>query len=141
MIFYLVNVDYTRQIGEDNPSKVKETYLVNAPTPSDAERVVLDWIKPFMFGDYTTTKIQKVQFFKALEDKINGGDWYKAKVEIITIDGDKETRKAVNILIQDAKNIESALSVLSTHLLSFDFEIVSISRTPIIDILNMEDEV
>ena len=141
MLFYLVNVDYSRQTGEDNPGKVKETYLVNAPTPSDAERVVLDEIKPFIFEDCTTTKIQKVQFFEVFNaEKSSGVSWYKAKVELITIEGDKELRNKVSILVQsDGEAIDSALMRLQNNLTSYDCEILSIAKTPIIDILKMED--
>lgn len=139
MIFYLVNVDYSRQTGEDNPGRVKESYLVDAPTPSDAERVVLEEIKSFVFGDCTTSKIQKVQFFDVFDkNELGGSYWYKAKVEMIIVDGERETRKVINILVQGEKIID-ANGYCERSLLGYDCDIISISRTPIIDILKMEE--
>ena len=38
MLFYEIKVNYQRQTGEDNPSNVKETYLVEGFTPADVEQ-------------------------------------------------------------------------------------------------------
>lgn len=46
----------------------------------------------------------------------DGENWYEAKVEMITIDGDKETRKAVKVLVQD-NTIDGALKELHTNTL------------------------
>lgn len=138
MIFYLVNVDYERQTGEDNPGRVKESYLVPAISCADAERVVLEYIKPYVFGTCETPQIKRVQFFEVFDIKMPGDDvWYKAKVEMITIDGDKETRKTVNILVASDK-LYSATERLCDELKSYDCEIVSIQRTSIVEILKTE---
>ena len=138
MIFYLVNVDYERQTGEDNPGMVKESYLVPAVSCADAERIVLEHIKPYVFGDCETPQIKRVQFFdvfgaESLADNI----WYKAKVEMITIDGDKETHKAVNILIA-SDWLCNASDRLCNELKSYNCEIVSIQKTAIVEILKPE---
>lgn len=138
MIFYLVNVDYERQTGEDNPGKVKESYLVNAANCSSAESTVLDYIKPYVFGDCETPQIKRVHFFEVFDAEDPADDiWYKAKVEMITIDGDKETRKVVNILIV-SDGLYNALDRLCDKLRSYDCEIVSIQKTAIVDILKPE---
>ena len=138
MIFYLVNVDYQRQTGEDNPGKVKESYLVQAVTCADAERIVSEHIKPYVFGECETPQIKRVQFFEVFEDEMPGDDiWYKAKVEMITVDGDRETRKAVNILIASDR-LCNASDRLCSELSSYDCEVVSIQKTAIVEILKPE---
>ena len=139
MIFYLVNVDYERQTGEDNPGKVKESYLVKAANCAEAERIVLDAIKPFVFGDCETPQIKRVKFFDVFNAEDPADDiWYKAKVEMITIDGDKETRKVVNILIASDR-LWDALNRLYDKLILYDCEIISIQKTNIIEILKPEE--
>ena len=138
MIFYLVNVDYERQTGEDNPGKVKESYLVTAVSCADAERIVLEHIEPYVFGDCETPQIKRVHFFEVFDAEDPADDmWYKAKVEMITIDGDKETRKVVNILIAGDR-LSRALYRLCDKLSSYDCEIVSIQKTAIVEILKPE---
>ena len=136
MIFHQVNVTYERQTGEDNPGKVKEAYLVNAVNCADAEQQVMDEIKPFVFGDVSTPQIRVRQFFDVFPG--DGENYYEAKVEMITIDGDKETRKAVKILVQD-NTIDGALKELHyKHLASRDCEILSIAKSPIIEVMRKE---
>ena len=138
MIFYQVNVNCERQTGEDNPCKVKESYLVPATSCAEAERIVAQEIKPFVFGECETPQIKKVQFFDVVRDKSESQYFYQAKVEMITIDSDKEYRRNVNILIME-NSINGALVNLLNHLSSYDCEIISIKKTSIIDILNPED--
>lgn len=135
MIFHQVNVTYEKQTGEDNPGKVKETYLVNAVNCADAEQQVMDEIKPFVFGDVSTPQIRVRQFFDVFTG--DGENYYEAKVEMITIDGDKETRKAVKILVQD-RTIDDALRELHKHLAGYDCEILSIAKSPIIEVMRKE---
>lgn len=134
MNYFQVNVKYDRQTGEDNPGSVKEIYLVKAETCSDAERIVLEEIKPFIFGDCETPKIQKKDYFEIFRANAT---YFEAKVDLITIDGDKDLRKTVPILISDI-SIDSAISALMEHMESYDYEIVSIKKTGIVDILERD---
>lgn len=136
MIFFEVKVVYERQTGEDNPAKVKETYLVEAVSCSDAEQQVIKEIKPFVFGESETPQIRQRQFFDFfLQDSAE--NFYEAKVEMITIDGDKETRKAVTFLIQD-NTIDGALKELKyKYLTQYDCEVISIKKSAILDVLRL----
>lgn len=134
MNYFQVNVKYDRQTGEDNPGSVKEIYLVKAETCSDAERIVLEEIKPYIFGDCETPKIQRKDYFMIFRADAT---YFEAKVDLITVDGDKEMRKTVPILISDV-SIVSAISALMVHMESYDYEIVSIKKTGIVDILERD---
>ena len=137
MIFHEVKAVYERQSGEDNPAKVKETYLVEAVNCADAEKQVMDEIKPFVFGDSEVTACQKRQFFEIINAP-EGDKWYKGRVELITIeDSGKETRKAVSLLVQ-ADSAAMALKNLSNAMNGYDCEILSIAKSPVLDILRTE---
>lgn len=135
MLFYEIKIHYTRQTGEDNPGVVKETYLVEGLNCSDVEGRLIEEIKPYIFnGDVEVTSCRKVQLFDLIPSA-EGDRWFKARVELITVeDNGKETRKAVTILIC-ASTIKHALKNLAEHLSSLDCEIVSITRSPIMDVL------
>lgn len=137
MNYFQVNVNYERQTGEDNPCRVKEAYLVNAATCGDAEKAVLDEIKPIIFGDCETPKIQKKSYFDFFMDSMDCDIYYEAKVELIIIDGEKECCKPVNILVL-TNNIKDALNTLLSNLTSYDCEIISIKKTGIMDILSVK---
>lgn len=133
MILYEIKIAYERQTGEDNPGKVKETYLVEGLSPADVEERLMGEISKYIFGDSELTSCRKVQFYDLVTSP-EGDRWYKARVEMITIEDDgKETRKKVSILVQ-ASTIAFALKNLSSYLASLDCEIVSITRSPILEV-------
>lgn len=132
MVLFQVNAVYDRQTGEDIPGKVKEIYLVEAPDCADAQQQVIENIKPFIFGECDIPQVRKRNFFDILHG--DGENWYEAKVEMITIDGDKETRKAVTILVQE-NTISQALQSLKLNLGKYDCEIVSIKKSAVLDII------
>ena len=134
MLLYEIKVNYQRQTGEDNPGNVRETYLVEGMTPGDVEERLLNAIRPLIFGEFEMQSCTKKQFFEILNSG-KGDKWYKGRVELITIeDNGKETRKAVSVLIE-AGNAKAALETLTQAMNSYDCEIVSIARTPILEVM------
>ena len=136
MLFYEIKVVYQRQTGEDNPGKVKEVYLVDgAVSFADAENCLMEEIKPFIFGgECEVMSCKRSQFFDTFPNE--GGEyWYKARVELITIDGDKETRSTKSFLVQ-ANMLDDAVFALKQGLKSYDCEIISIAKSPVMDILH-----
>ena len=135
MLFHEIKVSYERQTGEDNPGKVKEIYLIDgAVSFADAENCLMEAIKPFIFGDCEVQTCKRSQFFEVFPNE-GGAYWYKARVEMITIDGEKETRKSVPVLVQ-ANQLDDAVFALKQGLGSYDCELISIAKTQIMDILH-----
>lgn len=135
MIFHEIKVSYDRQTGEDNPGKVKEIYLIDgAVSFADAENCLMEEIKPFIFGDCEVQTCKRSQYFEVFPNQ-DGAYWYKARVEMITIDGEKETRKNVAMLVQ-ANMLDDAIFALKQAIKSYDCELISIAKTPIVDILH-----
>ena len=76
---------------------------------------------------------KQVQFYDLIPSP-EGDRWYKARVEMITIeDNGKEKRKAVSIYVQ-AGNVTEANKTLQQALSNLDCEVVSITRSPIIEV-------
>ena len=134
MIFYEIKISYTRQTGEDNPAAVKETYLVEGLTCADVENRLIEEIKPLISGEWEVKSCKQVQFYDLIPNP-EGDRWYKARVEMITVeDNGKETRKAVSIYVQ-AGNVTEANKTLQQALSNLDCEVVSITRSPILEVL------
>ena len=136
MIFHELKVHYERQTGEDNPRKVKEVYLVDgAANFADAENCVLKEIQPLIFGgDSEIHSCKRSQFYEVFPNE-GSAFWYKARVELITIDGDKEVRKSVAVLVQ-ANTLDDAVFALKQGMNSYDCELISVAKTQIMDILH-----
>ena len=133
MIFYEIKISYTRQTGEDNPAAVKETYMVEGLTCSDVENRLIEEIKPLISGEWEVKSCKQVQFYDLIPNS-EGDRWYKARVEMITVeDNGKETRKAVSIFVQ-AGNLTEANKHLHQALSNLDCEVVSITRSPILEV-------
>lgn len=133
MKLFEIKVNYARQTGEDNPGSVRETYLVDCVNPSDAETILRDELKPFIFGDLEIERITNRNFFEIFTD-LGADNWYKARVELLTIDGDKESRRVVAVMVQ-ASTISDALQALKEKMAGYDCEILSVAKTPVLDLL------
>lgn len=134
MIFYEIKVKYDHQVTEDNQSSNKpETYLVEGITCADVEKRLIDELKPFISGDWEVKSCKLSQFYDLIPSP-EGDQWYKARVEMITIeDNGKEKRKAVTIYVQ-AGNITEANKSLHQSLSNLDCEVISITRSPILEV-------
>ena len=133
MKLFEIKVNYERQTGEDNPGLVRETYLVDSVNPSNAETILMDELKPFIFGDLEIERITNRNFFEIFTD-LGADNWYKARVELLTIDGDKESRRVVSVMVQ-ASTISDALQALKEKMAGYDCEILSVAKTPVLDLL------
>ena len=133
MKLFEIKVNYARQTGEDNPGSVRETYLVDCVNPSDAETILRDELKPFIFGDLEIERITNRNFFEIFTD-LGADNWYKARVELLTIDGDKESRRVVAVMVQ-ASTISDALQALKEKMAGYDCEILSVAKTPVLHLL------
>jgi hypothetical protein len=134
MIFYELKINYTRQTGEDNPNGVNETYFVEGLTIADVEERLLSEIQRYISGDWDTKSCKQVQVYDYIAN-LEAEKWYKARVELITIDNDKETRKAVNVYAQ-ANNITEANKAIHQAMGNDDFEVTSITYSKkLVDII------
>jgi len=132
MNYYVAKLEYDRISGEDNPGRVRETYLVEGDTCSEIEARVIEHVKPYICGQCELPSIKKRLFFDVFTS--TGENFYEGKIEIITVDGEKETRKAVNVLVQE-NDIDDALDALKKQFSSYDCEIIGLKKSQIIDFL------
>ena len=134
MIFYEIKVKYDHQVTENTKSSNKpETYLVEGITCADVEKRLMDELKPFISGEWEVKSCKLSQFYDLITNP-EGDQWYKARVEMITIeDSGKEKRKAVTIYVQ-AGNITEANKSLHQAVSNLDCEVISITRSPILEV-------
>lgn len=135
MVFYEVKVKYTRQTGEDNPGSVNETYLIESLSMADAERQLMDEISTMIFGgECEVLGCRKANYYDIFPNP-NAEFWYKARVDLITVDDEKERHSKVAILVA-ASDIHEAGKVLKDKLSQLNCEIISMAKSPIVDVLH-----
>ena len=133
MYYYEAKVRYTKQTGEDNPAKVKESYVVQDVNFGGAESILLNLLMPYAFGgDIEVVSMKKVAPHDIIAcespEKV-----FKCKAVLIVIDGDKVSRKPVFFYV-GADDLESARKTITNVLRSYDAELLSVEETKIIDI-------
>ena len=123
---------------QDNGSvkKVNEPYLVDALTFTEAENRIIEEMTPYISGDFSVSAVKKTRIAEIFFNE-EGDRYYMVKVNLIVIDEKSGAEKKVaNFILVQASDFEDALKKFLKGMegtLS-DFEIVSITETPIMDV-------
>ena len=119
---------------------VSEPYMVDALSFTEAESRILEEMRPFISGEFTVANIKRVKISELFFDE-SGDKWYKCKVNFITLDEKSgvEKRTASYMMVQ-AADFKSALENLLKGMKGTmaDYEIASITETPIMDVLRYD---
>lgn len=136
-------VSYERQGEAKGTQKVSEIYLINAFTFTEAEERIIKEVLPFVsFGELNVVNIKKVRLAEIFFSELTEDDkYYRAKVEFIAFDekSGTEKRSGVSMLIQSS-SLSKALERLTKEMESHmgDYDIASITSTPILDVYKYE---
>lgn len=118
--------------------KVKEIYVVDALSFTEAEARIIDEMKSYISGEFQVQNINPASYGEIFfSDSENADKWYKSKLQFITIDEktDKEKRTNVTYLVQAGtleqarKNIEDVMGGTM-----IDYDIVGVNETKIMDV-------
>ena len=131
-------VAYDKTMEDGLIKKVKETYLVDALSFTEAEKSFLAEIQPYMSGEFMVTDIKRAKIAELFESNDGQDDrWFKAKVAYITLDEKTGSEKRTNqsILVQ-ASDLRIAVKNLDKNMAGTlgDYLIVSVAETSIMDI-------
>ena len=118
--------------------KVKENYVVDALSFTEAESRIMEEMSSYISGEFTIEDIKIASYKEIFFSEEEMADrWYKAKLQFITIDEktEKEKRSNVNYLVQSGtlkgavNNIES---VMGTTMI--DYVIATVAETTLMDV-------
>lgn len=131
-------VKYEKTMQDGALKKVCEPYLVDAINFTEAERRIIEEIKPFMSGDFEVSNIAKARYAEIFETVDDSADrWFKAKLSFITLDekSGKEKKSIHNVLIQ-ASDLRDAIKRLDEGMKGsmMDYVISSVAETALVDI-------
>ena len=115
---------------------VSENYLLDAVSFTDAEARIIAELQTMVRGEFTVTDLKKSKIAEVFPFE-NGEWWYRATINLVTIDeeGGKEKKLRTLYLVQ-ADDIEHALQRL-TESLSFlvvPYVISAIAVSTIVDV-------
>lgn len=134
--WYLCKVSYERQADDIGMKKVTESYLVDALSFTEAEERVIKEVTPLVsIGELEVVNIRPMRLAELLLDEV-ADKYYRAKVDLTTIDSGGHERKTGMAMIVQADSLLDATKSLLAHLdngLS-SYELVSVSELDILDV-------
>lgn len=133
-------VNYHKLMGSEGTKKVSESYLVDALSFTEAEARIIEEVTPFMSGDFLVSTVKRSKVSEIMRDD-SADKWWLVKVAFIIIDEKTaaEKRSVSQMLVagNDFKgaydNFEEGMKTTNA-----DYEIVSISETPLMDVYGVK---
>lgn len=142
--WYETGVKYQKMQEDGTEKVVKERYVVDALSFTEAEEAIIDEMSAYVSGDMVVSNLGKAKYNEIFfSDVFDDDKWYKAKLQFITVDdkSDKEKRSNVIYLVQ-AKSLARALRYVDEVMgkTMIDYDIVGINETKIYDVFEHKSE-
>lgn len=137
-MYYEVKARFEKTMEDGMVRKVKEPYLFDALSFSEAEERAVEELTPFMSGDFEVTDIKRVSYNEIFPtDDPEAGKWYAVRINFITLDErtGKEKKTKAEYLVQ-ASGIDNARDNFNAAMRQAmaDYEITAIKETPLMDV-------
>lgn len=136
--YYEVKARLEKTLENGMVKKVKEPYLFDALSFSEAEARAVEELTPFTSGEFEVTDIKRT-FYEELfpSDKEAADKWYAVRINFMTLDErtGKERKTKAEYLVQaaDINDARICFNEAMKQTLA-DYETVSIKETPIMDV-------
>ncbi len=144
-IWFECKISYEKVMEDGLQKKVKESYVVDALSFTEAESRIMEEMSSYISGEFTIENINKATYKEIFfSDEELADRWYRAKLQFITIDekSEKEKRSNVYYLVQ-AGTLKGAVanieSVMGTSMI--DYVIASVGETQLMDVYEYGKEV
>ena len=138
-------VKYVKTMENGLEKPVKEAYLVDALSFTEAEKRFLEEIRPFMTGEFEVSDIKRVNYSEVFFCDLESADkWFKCKLSFITLDEKSGAEKKSNsyALVQ-AADLREAIKHLDEQMKGTisDYTIASVTETSIMDVYPYKAEI
>ena len=120
--------------------KVTEPYLVDALSFTEAEARIIEEQTPFISGEVNVTAVKRTKIAEIFWDD-SADKWYLVKVAFITIDEKTAAeKKSTSLILVAASDFKGAYDNFMEGMKGTmaDFEIVSITETPLMDVYKVK---
>ena len=140
--WFETKIQYEKTMEDGLQKKVKEQYVVDALSFTEAEKRITEEISSYISGAFDVADIKKATYKEIFfSDEATADRWYKAKVQFITIDEktEKEKRSNVYYLVQ-ASTLQGALKNVDEVMggTMIDYAIAAISETTVMDVFEYQ---
>ncbi len=141
--WFQCTIKYEKTLENGLVKKVSEPYLVDAISFTEAEKRIIEEIKPFMTGIFEVADIKRAHYAELFESADEIADrFFKAKLQFITLDekSGKEKKTTQNVLVQ-AADLRDSIQRLDDGMKTstIDYTIASVQETAIMDIYHYKE--
>ncbi len=138
-------IQYEKTIEDGMQKKVREIYVVDALSFTEAETRIIEEMKSYISGEFDVANINPAVYKEIFfSDEAAADKWYKSRLQFITLDekSGKEKRANVYYLVQ-ASSFENArqniVDVMSGTMI--DYVIAKVEETKIMDVFEYQRSV
>ena len=118
--------------------KVTEAYTVEALSFTEAESAITEEMSHYVSGEFDVKAITRAPYGEIFFSDADSDDrWYRARLAFITIDEKTGKEKRSNVVyLMQAATLDKARQYIKDVMAKtmIDYEVVSISETPIMDV-------
>lgn len=136
--WFETKISYEKTMEDGMPKRVKELYVVDALSFTEAEKRICEEMSSYISGAFEVVDIRKATYKEIFFSEDASADrWYKAKLQFITIDEKTEKEKRSNVFyLVHAANFQQAASNINEVMggTMIDYVIASITETAIMDV-------
>ena len=136
--YYEVKIQYQKTLEDGKEKNVKEQYVVEALSFTEAEARIIKEMTPYVSGDFDIVS-EKIAPYNEIfiSDRTDDDKWFISKVGFITLDEKtaKEKKQTFRYLVQAATS-EKAIDYtkeMFSHGMS-DYSIDAVKDTPTLDV-------
>jgi hypothetical protein len=133
--WFKVGISYEKSMEDGKIKKVKELFLVDAVSVTEAEARLIQEVTPLMNGEFKVNGVNEENITELFKNK-NGGYWFKVKVSMTIIDEfgkEKTSRYVMCVQCEDIRNVLSRLDECLKDSMS-DYVVNSIVETKYLDV-------
>jgi len=140
--WFQTTIAYEKMAEEGIIVKVRENYLIDALSFTEAEARITEQMTPYIQGEFTVAKATRARISEMFFND-NGSKWFRGKVNFIMFDEEKgvEKKMAATMMVQ-ADDIQGALDGIIAGMKGSltDYEIWSVTTTDIEAVIKYDDE-
>lgn len=142
MNWFECTVSYEKTMENGTHKKVREKFLIDSLSFTEAESRIIEELRPYIAGEFTIADIKRAKLSELFFNE-NGDRYFKAKVCFITLDEKSGTEKTtVANMLAHACDLREALQVVNKGMegTMADYYISSLSATQIVDVFPYSSE-
>lgn len=134
-IYFETRIKYDKMHENGQVKPTTEAYLVDAISFTEAEARITEERAPFITGDFEVSAVKKTKISEVFRSE-SVDKWYACKLNFESIQPDGSSKKQPELVYVEAETFKDAYDRLLKGMegTMADWEIVSISETPILEV-------